>query len=99
MGKKGDLSNFEHGMVVGARVFHNLLSYWDFHMDLLGGAKTWLDDTPLLDDTLRPARPLTIEHIRISRLIISSQASFSQQLFQFCKGEKVKAARQGQNSS
>jgi len=31
MGKKGDLSNFERGMVVGARVFHNLLSYWDFH--------------------------------------------------------------------
>jgi len=30
MGKKGDLSNFEHGMVVGARS-NNLLSYWDFH--------------------------------------------------------------------
>jgi len=30
MGKKGDLSNFERDMVVGA-VFHNLLSYWDFH--------------------------------------------------------------------
>jgi len=37
MGKKRDLSNFEHGMPwllvpdgpVG--VFHNLLSYWDFH--------------------------------------------------------------------
>jgi len=27
MGKKCDLSNFERGMVV----FHNLLSYWDFH--------------------------------------------------------------------
>jgi len=36
MGKKGDLSNFERGMVVGARwaslsISHNLLSYWDFH--------------------------------------------------------------------
>jgi len=34
MGKKGDLSDFERGMVVGDRriwVFHNLLSYWDFH--------------------------------------------------------------------
>jgi len=31
MGKKGDLSNFERGMVVGCMVFHNLLSYWDFH--------------------------------------------------------------------
>jgi len=31
MGKKGDLRNFERGMVVGARVFHNLLSYRDFH--------------------------------------------------------------------
>jgi len=30
MGKKGDLTNFERGMVVGVRVFHNLLSYWDF---------------------------------------------------------------------
>jgi len=29
MGKKGDLSNFKRGMVV--TVFHNLLSYWDFH--------------------------------------------------------------------
>ncbi len=27
MGKKGDLSDFERGMVVGAR----LLIYWDFH--------------------------------------------------------------------
>jgi len=26
-----DLSSFECGMVVGARVFHNLLSYWAFH--------------------------------------------------------------------
>jgi len=31
MGKKGDLSYFERGMLVGARVFHNLLNYWDFH--------------------------------------------------------------------
>jgi len=32
MGKKGDLSYFERGMVVGVvGVFHNLLSYWDFH--------------------------------------------------------------------
>lgn len=33
MGEKGDLSNFERGMVVGARRtgLHNLLSYWDFH--------------------------------------------------------------------
>jgi len=30
MGKKGDLSNFERGMVVGAR-WAGLLSYWDFH--------------------------------------------------------------------
>jgi len=28
MGKKGDLSNFEHSMVDN---LHNLLSYWDFH--------------------------------------------------------------------
>ncbi len=35
MGKKGDLSDFERGMVVGARrlvwVFKKLLIYWDFH--------------------------------------------------------------------
>ncbi len=35
MGKKGDLSDFEHGMVVSADgllwVFHKLLIYWDFH--------------------------------------------------------------------
>jgi len=34
MGRQDDLSNFVHGMVVGARragLFHNLLSYWDFH--------------------------------------------------------------------
>ncbi len=35
MGKKGDLSDFERGMVVGARrlvwVFQKLLIYWDFH--------------------------------------------------------------------
>ncbi len=35
MGKKGDLSDFECGMVVGARrdvgVFQKLLIYWDFH--------------------------------------------------------------------
>ncbi len=34
MGKKGDLSDFEHGMVVSARqlvwVFQKLLIYWDF---------------------------------------------------------------------
>ncbi len=34
-GKKEDLSNFERGMVVGARrlvwVFQKLLIYWDFH--------------------------------------------------------------------
>ncbi len=34
-GKKGDLSDFERGMVVGGRrlvwVFHKLLIYWDFH--------------------------------------------------------------------
>ncbi len=34
-GKKGDLSDFERGMVVGADglvwVFHKLLIYWDFH--------------------------------------------------------------------
>ncbi len=34
-GKKGDLSDFEHGMVVGADglvwVFQTLLIYWDFH--------------------------------------------------------------------
>jgi len=29
MGKKGDLSDYEHGMVVGA-VFQKLLIYWDF---------------------------------------------------------------------
>ncbi len=29
MGKKWDLSDFEHGMVVG--VFQKLLIYWDFH--------------------------------------------------------------------
>ncbi len=35
MGKKGDLSDFERGMVVGARqaglIFQKLLIYWDFH--------------------------------------------------------------------
>ncbi len=35
MGKKGDLSDFERGMVVGARravwVFQKLQIYWDFH--------------------------------------------------------------------
>ncbi len=35
MGKKGDLSDFERGMVVGDRrlvwVFQKLLIYWDFH--------------------------------------------------------------------
>ncbi len=35
MGKKGDLCDFEHGMVVGARQaglnFQKLLIYWDFH--------------------------------------------------------------------
>ncbi len=35
MGKKGDLSDFERGMVFGARrvvwVFQKLLIYWDFH--------------------------------------------------------------------
>ncbi len=35
MGKKWDLSDFERGMVVGARrlvwVFQKLLIYWDFH--------------------------------------------------------------------
>ncbi len=35
MGKKGDLSDFERGMVVGVRrlvwVFQKLLIYWDFH--------------------------------------------------------------------
>ncbi len=35
MGKKGDLSDFERGMVVGADglvwVFQKLLIYWDFH--------------------------------------------------------------------
>ncbi len=34
MGKKGDLSDFERGMVVDARlvwVFQKLLIYWDFH--------------------------------------------------------------------
>ncbi len=35
MGKKGDLSDFERGMVVGARrlvwVFQKLLIYWDFN--------------------------------------------------------------------
>ncbi len=33
-GKKGDLRDFERGMVVGARlvwVFQKLLIYWDFH--------------------------------------------------------------------
>jgi len=42
MGKKGDLSNFERVMVVGARraglrIFNNLLSYWDFHAQLFLG--------------------------------------------------------------
>ncbi len=36
MGKKGDLSDFERGMVVGARqavrVFKKQLIYWDFHV-------------------------------------------------------------------
>ncbi len=36
MGKKGDLSDFERGMVVGARrlvwVFKTLLIYWDFQV-------------------------------------------------------------------
>ena len=32
MGKKGDLSDFEHGMVVG--VFQKLLIHWDFHAQL-----------------------------------------------------------------
>jgi len=35
MGNKGDLSNFERGMVFGARraglSISHLLSYWDFH--------------------------------------------------------------------
>jgi len=31
MGKKGDLSDFEHGMVVVARQAGVLLIYWDFH--------------------------------------------------------------------
>ncbi len=35
MGKKGDLSDFERGMVVGARrlvwVFQKRRIYWDFH--------------------------------------------------------------------
>jgi len=34
MGKKWDLSDFEHDMVVGARtagVFQKLLIYWNFH--------------------------------------------------------------------
>ncbi len=36
MGKKGDLSGFEHGMIVGARraglrFFPKLLIYWDFY--------------------------------------------------------------------
>ncbi len=32
MGKKGELSNFEHGIVVGqVWVFQKLLIYWDFH--------------------------------------------------------------------
>ncbi len=35
MGKKGDLSDFERGMFVGADglvwVFQKLLIYWDFH--------------------------------------------------------------------
>jgi len=33
MGKKGDLSNFERGMVVGAglSISQSDLSYWDFH--------------------------------------------------------------------
>ncbi len=35
MGKKGDLSDFESGMVVGTDglvwVFQKLLIYWDFH--------------------------------------------------------------------
>ena len=35
MGKKGDLSDFERGMVVGARragsEYQKLLIYWDFH--------------------------------------------------------------------
>ncbi len=31
MGKKGDLSDFERGMFVGAWVFQKLLIYWDFH--------------------------------------------------------------------
>ncbi len=36
MGKKGDLSDFERKLVVGARravwVFQKLLIYWDFHV-------------------------------------------------------------------
>jgi len=36
MVKKGDLNDFEHGMVIGARwaglsVVQKLLIYWDFH--------------------------------------------------------------------
>ncbi len=31
MGKKGDLSDFEHGMVVGARRAGLSISNWDFH--------------------------------------------------------------------
>jgi len=31
MGKKGDLSDFERGMVVGARVSQKLLIYKEFH--------------------------------------------------------------------
>ncbi len=35
MGKKGDFSDFEHGMVVGARrsglSIQKLLIYWNFH--------------------------------------------------------------------
>ena len=37
MGKQGDLSDFERGMVVGARgcvkVFQKQLIYWDFHAE------------------------------------------------------------------
>ncbi len=34
MGKKGDLNDFERGMVVGTDglVFQKLLIYWDFHI-------------------------------------------------------------------
>ena len=35
MGKKGDLSDFECGLVVGARqfwAFQKLVTYWDFHV-------------------------------------------------------------------